>query len=274
MTFLECTVHCHTSLCDGNNTPAEMAKAAFKCGVKVLGLSGHSHTPHDDSYCMSVENTRAYREEIARLNGEYAGRLTILCGLEWDQWSDENLIDWDYTVGSAHYVTGPQSGIRHSVDHNLETLQAAFDDFGGDGLAMAEAYFAAVAQVAEKGPTILGHFDLIKKLNGDGRFFDESHPRYRAAALAALEAAIGKVGALEINTGGVARGYREEFYPAPFLLRRWKELGGKVVLTADAHHVDGLLFGFAQAAEYAKQAGFDRLWVLNPQGQLEECNIE
>ncbi len=273
MTFLECTVHCHTNLCDGKNTPAEMAAAAVEQGIKVLGLSGHSHTPHDDSYCMTKENTARYRQEIARLNEEYAGKLTILCGLEWDQWSDENLTDWDYTIGSAHYVTGPKSGIRHSVDHNLETLQAALEDFDGDGLAMAEAYFAAVAQVAEKRPTILGHFDLLKKLNGDGGFFDETHPRYRAAALAALEAAAGKVQALEINTGGVARGYREEFYPAPFLLKRWKELGGEVILTADAHNTDGLLFAFEQAAQYAKAAGFDRAMVLNGTGNLQPCSL-
>jgi len=272
MTYLECTVHCHTTLCDGKNTPAEMAAAAAAQGIKVLGLSGHSHTPHDDSYCMTVENTAAYRAEIARLNRAYAGKLTVLCGLEWDQWSDERLSDWDYTVGSAHYVTGP-SGVRHSVDHNLETLQAAFDDFGGDGLAMAEAYFAAVADVAAKGPTVLGHFDLLKKLNGDGRFFDESHPRYRAAALAALEAAAGKVQALEINTGGVARGYREEFYPAPFLLKRWKELGGQVILTADAHTADGLLFAFEQAAEYARTAGFTHAVVLNAEGKPETCAL-
>ena len=268
MTFLECTVHCHTNLCDGKNTPAEMAAAAAAQGIKVLGLSGHSHTPHDDSYCMTAENTRIYREEIARLNEQYAGRLTILCGLEWDQWSDENLSDWEYTVGSAHYVTGP-SGLRHSVDHNRETLQAALEDFCGDGLAMAEAYFAAVAKVAEMRPTVLGHFDLLKKLNGEGSFFDESHIRYRAAALAALEAAAGKVQALEINTGGLARGYREEFYPAPFLLRRWKELGGEVILTADAHTADGLLFGFEQAAQYAKDCGFDRAVVLNAQAKPE-----
>ena len=268
MTYLECTVHCHTNLCDGKNTPVEMAAAAAAQGIKVLGLSGHSHTPHDDSYCMTVANTARYRKEIARLNEEYAGRLTVLCGLEWDQWSDENPAEWDYTVGSAHYVTGP-SGVRHSVDHNLETLQAAFDDFGGDGLAMAEMYFAAVADVARQRPTVLGHFDLIKKLNGDGRFFDESHPRYRAAALAALEAAADKVQALEINTGGVARGYRAEFYPAPFLLKRWKELDGKVILTADAHSAEGLLFAFEQAAEYAKACGFTEAVVLNARGKPE-----
>lgn len=269
MTYLESTVHCHTSLCDGNNTPAEMAKAAFEQGVKVLGLSGHSHTPHDDSYCMSVENTARYRVEIRELQQEYAGRMTILCGLEWDQHSDEDLSDWDYTIGSVHYVTGPKTGTRYTIDYREDDLRAALAEFDGDGDAMAEAYFAAVAEVAAKGPTILGHFDLLKKLNGKGQFFDENSPRWRAAALNALETACGRVGALEINTGGVARGYREDFYPALFLLERWRQLGGKVVLTADAHSTENLLFGFERAAAYARQAGFDRVWVLNGRGELE-----
>ena len=54
---------------------------------------------------------------------------------------------------------------------------------------MVETYFANVAAVAAKKPTILGHFDLIKKVNGSGKFFDESDPRYTAAAHKALEAA-------------------------------------------------------------------------------------
>ena len=130
-----------------------------------------------------------------------------------------------------------------------------------------------MAKVAQARPTVLGHFDLIKKLNGDGRFFDETHPRYRAAALAALEAAAGKVQAMEINTGGVARGYRSEFYPAPFLLKRWRELGGEVILTADAHNAQGLLFGFREAAEYAKAAGFTDALVLNARGKPERCAL-
>lgn len=273
MTYLESTVHCHTDLCDGKNTPAEMAAAAAARGVKVLGLSGHSHTPHDDSYCMSVENTARYRAEIARLNEEYAGRLTILCGLEWDEHSDEKLTDWEYTIGSVHYVTGPKTGRHYAIDDTAEELQACLDEFNGDGDAMAEAYFAAVAKVTGKEPAILGHFDLLKKLNGEGRFFDENSPRWRAAALKALEAAAGKVQALEINTGGVARGYRTDFYPASYLLERWRELGGEVILTADAHTTDGLLYGFAQAAEYAKKAGFSHAVVLNAQGKPETCEI-
>lgn len=151
MTFSECTVHCHTSLCDGQNTPAEMAAAAFAQGVKVLGFSGHSHTPHDTSYCMSRENTARYRAEIRTLQAEYAGRMTILCGLEWDRWSDEKPEDWDYTIGSVHYVTGPKTGTRYAVDYRPEDLRACLEEFDGDGCAMAESYFADVAEVQPTG---------------------------------------------------------------------------------------------------------------------------
>ena len=37
--------HTHTSYCDGNNTTAEMAAAAFARGLRVYGFSGHGHTP-------------------------------------------------------------------------------------------------------------------------------------------------------------------------------------------------------------------------------------
>ena len=46
-----------------------------------------------------------------------------------------------------------------------------------------EAYFAEVEKIAAKKPDILGHIDLVKKLNADGSFFDEESPRYKAAAL-------------------------------------------------------------------------------------------
>ncbi len=64
------------------------------------------------------------------------------------------------------------------------------------------------------GPDILAHIDLIKKLNAAGEFFDEESPRYKAAALKALNTAKEHGCLLEVNTGGVYRGYRKDFYPA------------------------------------------------------------
>ena len=181
--YLLSSVHVHTKLCDGKNTLEELALSAWKAGLKTLGFSGHSHTPHDIEYCMTNARTQLYRAQVAKLKERYAGKLDILCGLEWDLYSDDDPAAYDYWIGSAHYVKGPKTGKYYEIDWREADLAACIqDDFDGDGLAVVETYFANVAAVAAKKPTILGHFDLIKKVNGSGKFFDESDPRYTAAA--------------------------------------------------------------------------------------------
>ena len=123
--------------------------------------------------------------------------------------------------------------------------------------------------MAERRPTILGHVDLIAKFNGDGTFFDEEDPRYRAAALEALHAADPGETLLEINTGAMARGYRSVPYPALFLLREWRDMGGKIILTADAHSAGTIVHGYAQAAALARAAGFERSTLLTRRGREE-----
>jgi len=150
-----------------------------------------------------------------------------------------------YFIGSAHYVKGPKTGRYYEIDWREEDLRACIDnDFDGDGLAVTEAYFANVAKVAEKKPTILGHFDLIKKINDNNKFFDESDPRYTAAATSALMAAARNRCVLEVNTSAAYRGFRKDYFPSDAILKEWLVLSGNVVLTADAHDTKALTFGF------------------------------
>ncbi len=123
--------------------------------------------------------------------------------------------------------------------------------------------------MAARKPTILGHIDLITKFNGSGAFFDEAAPRYRTAALDALHAADPRETLLEINTGAMSRGYRKTPYPALFLLREWRDLGGRIILTADAHRAGDIVYGYAQAAELARAAGFSRSTLLTLLGREE-----
>ena len=74
---------------------------------------------------------------------------------------------------------------------------------------------------------------------------------------------------LEINTGGVARGYRTAPYPALFLLREWREMGGRVILTADAHRADAVVYGYDQAAALAVAVGFSHAAVLTLGGAVD-----
>ena len=252
--YLLSSVHVHTKLCDGKNTPEELALSAWKAGLKTLGFSGHSHTPHDIEYCMTNARTQLYRAQVAKLKERYAGKLDILCGLEWDLYSDDDPAAYDYWIGSAHYVKGPKTGKYYEIDWREADLAACIqDDFDGDGLAVVETYFANVAAVAAKKPTILGHFDLIKKVNGSGKFFDESDPRYTAAAHKALEAAAQAGCVLEVNTSSVYRGFREDYFPSPAILKEWLTMGGNVTITADAHEAKALTFGFEEAAAQLKE---------------------
>ena len=261
------SVHVHSKLCDGKNTLDELAVTAWKAGLKTLGFSGHIHTPCDIEYCMTRSRTALYRAQVAKLKERYAGKMDILCGLEWDLNSDDDTAAYDYTIGSAHYVRGPKTGRYYEIDFRPADLAACIqDDFDGDGLAVVEAYFRNVEQVVAHKPTILGHFDLIKKINGGNKFFDEDAPRYQAAAGAALEAAAAAGVVMEVNTSGVYRGYRKDFFPGEALLRRWRELGGEVVITADAHEAKALTFGYEEAAAQLKDLGYDHVQVLGKDG--------
>ena len=270
LTPFACSVHTHSTLCDGRDTPEAMAAAAYAAGVKYFGVSCHSHTPIDldEGYVLPADMT-AYREAVLALREEYAGRMEVLLGLEWDSQSDVSPEGFDYWIGSVHYQKGG-NGRFYAADWGEEHFTACRDElFGGDALAVAEGYFREVCRVAAKKPPILGHIDLITKLNGGSRFFDETAPRYRAAALEALHAADPAATLLEINTGGVSRGYRTQPYPALFLLREWRTMGGRIILTSDAHSVDTVVYGYGQSAALAKAAGFTKSTLLTLEGPVE-----
>lgn len=94
--FKKSSVHCHSTMCDGKNTLQEMASAACAQGLETLGFTGHSHTPCDREYCMTPSRTAQYKATIATLKAEYKGKVDILCGLEWDLFSDNKRTGYDY----------------------------------------------------------------------------------------------------------------------------------------------------------------------------------
>lgn len=267
-----CSVHTHSVMCDGENTLEEMAKAAFEAGAVSFGASGHSHTPIPcDAGNVLPPDPAAYRAEVLRLREVYRGRMDVLLGIEQDSCADGPVPDWaDYWIGSVHNLPG-SGGAYYAVDWDESRFQAAVEALSpGDVLGLAERYYDAVAETARQKPAILGHIDLITKFNEGGRFFDEAAPRYRDAALAALRAADPAATLLEVNTGAMSRGWRTGPCPALFLLEAWRDMGGRIILTADAHSAETIVYGYGQAAELAGAAGFDRAAVLTAGGIVEQ----
>ena len=246
-------LHVHTEFCDGRATAEEMVKAAIALGCPKIGLSTHSPLTYP-SYAMKPEREDDYRAEIFRLKEKYRGEIEVLCGLEVDVYGLPVTKEYDYIIGSCHSLSPlGEDGRRTDVDGPLTLLKAAIDTyFDGDPYAAAEDYFAGVAQLGRVNPTIIGHFDLIRKYNRGGALLDENHPRYLAAARRAVDALLPLGVPFEVNTGGIARGYRETPYPAAPILAYILSNGGKVILTGDAHRPENLCFQFARWAEYVR----------------------
>ena len=243
MLMLREDFHVHTTLCDGKDTPAAMAAAALAQGLTALGFSGHAHTSFDESWCMSVENTRLYRAEIARLREEYRDRLPIWCGIEQDLYADPPE-GYDYVIGSVHYVLA--DGVYLPVDESADCLRkAANEHFGGDPIAFCEAYYDAVGAVAEETCCdIIGHFDLVTKFNETGALFDEGDPRYIAAWQRAAGRLLAANVPFEINTGAISRGCRTAPYPAEPILLWLRDRGASFVLSGDSHSAGALCCDF------------------------------
>jgi len=260
------SLHNHTTFDDGKNTPAEMAAAAFDAGLAGLGLTAHSPM-ENEFWTVKPERMAEYRAELARLKIEYAGRLNVWCGLEYDLTSDRKWLDgFDYVIASVHALETTR-GLWALDDNRERSRRMIVIAFEGDRDAAAEAYYAKVKEIsAIPEADVVGHFDLITKFDEPEPLYDAASPRYRAAALDAMEALVQAGKIFEINTGAMSRGYRTSPYPAPPLLRALREMGGRVTITADAHSRENLAFAFDQAEAAARAAGFTELWEFDGVG--------
>lgn len=260
--------HTHTTFCDGKDTAEDMVKAAVEKGFTSLGFSSHSYTAFDESYAMSPGGTGRYIKEIRELQEKYKGTIDILLGTEWEYFGEIDREDYDFVIGSVHYIKSPLTDKYYTVDYLPEELERCLEEgFHGNVMAMLTAYYDSVADMAVNGkPTILGHFDLIRKLNKDGRFFDESSPAYLHLAVTAVEKAVAAGAVIEVNTGGIYRGYRSTPYPAEPLLRKILSLGGKVIVSSDAHDTAGLNFLFDETEQKLKEIGFEEVQILTKDG--------
>ena len=264
-------LHTHTNFCDGKNTPEEMIEAAINLGLDSLGFSGHCPTVCNTDWEMHDHS--GYAKKIAELKEKYAGKIDVYLGTELDYYASTEAFDikYDYTIGSVHMlqINGSLIDFDHSAEKTEKHIQ---QDFGGDSLAYARAYFDLVADLPNKlNFDIAGHFDLVTKFSEKhANLIDVDAKAYKSIALEALYAVREKQELFEVNTGAIAKGLRKKPYPAPFILKEMKALKCKLVLTSDCHNKNALCCHFNEAREYIKACGFDTLYFLGKGGFFGE----
>jgi len=265
-------LHVHTTFCDGKCTIDEMVNHAISIGMKSLGFSSHGFTDFDDTFCMKEESLTPYVEAVNKAKEKYKDKIQIYLGTEKDLYSEKLNAEFDYKIGSLHYVY--KDGLYLSVDHcEAAYVEDVKNRFGGDYIAYAKLYYSEFARLLQKDKyDIVGHFDLVSKFNTGGKYYDEENKEYQSAALEVMALAKEVCPIVEMNTGAISRGYRKTPYLRKFILDYIRENNMKVVLTSDSHTYQTLCFGFDRCVDILKDAGFKSVVALLD-GEFKEIGI-
>jgi histidinol-phosphatase (PHP family) len=249
--------HLHTELSPDSAVPLELyAAQAAERGVREIAITDHlDFSPDAPAYAYADYGRR--EREVRAAAERWVGKVTIRFGVELTYESrHEDAIrqhlrthSYDYALGTVHDMSdGPYGRSR------VESFVA------GKTLAEAVApYFAEVAAAIRSGLfDTIGHLDMIK------RYLIKWWPAADYAAIPEmyeplLVALVESDTALEVNASGL-RHPTGETYPAPWVVARFRELGGqRVTVGSDSHLPHCFAFGLEEACEIVAAAGFDRL---------------
>ena len=235
--------HTHTVFCDGKNTAEEMVLSAIEKDMAEIGFSVHAPLPFKETWDIKMEKMPEYISTLKLLREKYKDQIKIYIGIEQDYYSEGSTDEFDYVIGSVHYIykDGAYLPLDLSPEATKENIVKYYD---GDALAYCEDYYKLVKDVYNKTKCqIIGHFDMITKFNERMPMIDTNHPRYKAAAVDAIAELVKTPAIFEINTGAISRGYRTTPYPSDYLLDIMAESGKPFVINSDSHSVDSIDFG-------------------------------
>lgn len=256
------TLHTHSTYSDGKGTLRENIESAIAKNMASIGFSDHSFTACDTSYCMMLDDYDKYCQEVRALKEEYRDKIPVYLGIECDYYSDIDKSMFDYTIASVHYIV--KGGVCYPIDHSPRQQEECIRDaFGGNVIDMAKCYFDMITEHAMKlRPTFIGHFDVINKFS----LMPEDSDAFRDASIESMKEIVKVCPYFELNTGGIARGWRKNPYPNDYLLSLLLELGGEVLINSDSHHPDNLDFFFPESVGILKSIGYDHVSLLGENG--------
>ncbi|HHZ03155.1 MAG TPA: histidinol-phosphatase HisJ [Tissierellia bacterium] len=277
-------LHTHTIYCDGKNSPEEMVLAALEKNFHSIGISSHGPVDEETDWNIKKDKIEEYIEEVTALKYKYKDKINVFLGMEMDYipgigFSDisRSLINrLDYYIGSVHYLGKLKNGSMWTVDYTMEELIKGIEEsFQGNIRKAVETYYETISEMAYKfQPPIIGHFDLFKKNNKNNILFNENEPWYIEAVENCLGIIKNTSSAIEINTGGIARGFTKEQYPSTFILELIREINIPVIINTDAHSVEGLDCGLNEMYMLLNKLGFESLTYLTKDGfKMQNLNV-
>lgn len=274
------SLHTHTRYCDGKYSAEDMVLAAIGNNMHSVGISTHGPTPFESDWNIKKSEVEKYIKEIQLLKEKYKTSIEIYLGMELDYIPGigfdnqvKSLIErLDYYIGSLHYLGTFRNGIMWTVDYNIEELLRGINEsFGGNKRLAVETYYNLIAEMAYLyEPPIIGHLDLFKKNNKNNIIFDERENWYIDAVDKCLNTIKKTSSIIEINTGGIARGYTAEQYPSDFIIKMIKEKEIPIIINSDAHTTDAIACKYDDMYKLVYNIGIKKSVFLTDAGWKEQ----
>lgn len=262
--------HTHCKYCDGFGEPEEYINEAINAKSKAIGFSSHAPLPFNTDWTMKRNVFEEYCNKIQLLKKAYLNDIDIYLGLEIDyilgagKLYSFNFADFDYIIGSVHFLGSNNSDKFWSVDYSEEEfVEGVKRDFNGDIKKAVEAYYCSIQEMAKnQGINIIGHLDIIKKNNAQNKFFSESDSWYKNLVLDTLKHISKTELIVEVNTGGIIRKKTDSLYPSNWILEKCYEYKIPITLSSDAHMPEHITARFTEAASILNNIGFKELHIL------------
>jgi histidinol-phosphatase (PHP family) len=233
--------------------------AAAAAGVEELGVSEHVYRfrqaldlwRHPLWVENAVDDLDAYCEFVRGMPLRLGIECDYVPGAEERTAVLLDARDFDYVVGSVHFIGDGDAAIDHK----------GFDVWGGghDADEVWRRYFEMLAQAARSGLfDILAHPDLVKVW---GRATPQPDRDLRAFYEPAVEAIAESGIAVEISTAGIRKPVGE-LYPSRQFAEMCVEAGASFALSSDAHLPEQVGFEYERAVQFMDELGIGELCVF------------
>lgn len=242
--------HTHSTFStDGTDKLVEMANSAVEKGLKTICFTEHNDFDYPGGEFLL--DTDAYKNELFRVREQLSGKIEVLFGVELGLMKHlgERLREYldgrgfDFVIGSSHLIDGKdpyfpeyfaelgqKNGVLRYFESIVENI-GAFSDFD-----------------------VYGHLDYAVRYSPEKSY---NPVDFREIIDEILRKIVSLGKGIEINTAGLRKGLSHA-NPHPFILKRYRELGGEIITVgSDAHNTADIAADFDLAESFLKDAGFE-----------------
>lgn len=253
--------HLHTNFSqDGKAEMEDVVLQAINLGLSEIALTDHYDFIYPNTPFPYQINYDNYYKYFSRIKNKYSGKINIIFGIELGISPHPKLRElitrfvnkyrFDFTIGSIHDVEG-------------EDLYSG-DFFKYMDKHTAYRYYLSYLRDSIKSVKeicVVGHLDFITRY---GNYSDPylKYDDFKDVIDEILIYLVKSGKGLEINTSGYRYGIGS-VYPSLDILKRYHQLGGKIITVgSDAHRVGDIAKDFDKAQIFLKQAGFEHISVF------------